>query len=604
MRGRASTTAIGALATCAALAILALTGSTPSESTPSPATAPPAAVATSLAGTVTRAEWLATSRRLSGPIPSIQRRDGSLRDAFGDDGSSRYGDAMLGYALIQTGARDGDRRLVLSGIRAVDVAARTVDPWFATRGFEVWGVAAAYNVVRARLAHLPQARAALDRWGAWLGRQYTTFLHYPGFENKHVVDAVAVLEAQRTGVRSDVPGAILGTGREVARRQAANLIERVVPRQMAGGEYVLSDPEEYPIAYHAISYAAYAHAARLLGVDRRPEPAAALRRLGRIAWRVTAPDGEIAYWGRSMAQSWTLPALAYGLAVTAAGTTEPWRSRYRAVAHRVLRRLAAYGAGPRGEWTTPSLRQDVERGRRSLDPYARSTEYTGLALVYLNLAIPLLPERAPLGRIAADGPTEAIVGQGTGRFAVVRRGDVWLAVRELGGRDLRYDFGPVAVKRLEDGVWRDVVPLRPYGGGTAGPVLLQGSDRGAAVGSRIAIAANGTVTVAGRYRTTDFRVLRDRATFQISPTGCGVRLTATARAGDLLEFSAFFRGDRGGRERPRRQLRAFGQVVTGTEPFTRIRFGRGWSSASDADLSRARLQLRARSAGPLGVTIC
>lgn len=569
-------------------------------------------VTTRMDAAVSREEWVAASRELATALFLQQREDGSLRDAFSDDGSSRYGDAIAGYALLLTGARDADRKLTGAGLRAVDAATRGgVRSWNPTRCFEVWGVAAAYNVVRARLRHQPAARESLERWAAWLRQQPTTFLQLDGYSNKHLVDAIAVLEAQRTGIAAQTRGTILGSGRALARQRAVRLVSQTVPAAVRGRNFVLSDPSNFPISYHALSYAAYARAAALLGRDAGSRVPRVLSALGHTSWAATAPDGEVGYWGRSLSQVWTLPALAYGLARTAATPSAApgaWRRRYRSTAHRVLRRLQGYGAGPRAEWTTPSLRADFAVARKSLDGYARSTEYTGLALLHLNLAIPLLPVSAPLGQIAADHPTRAVIGQGKGRFAVVRRGDVWLAARAHAGNNLRYDVGPVAVKRYADGVWRDVTPLRPPGHGTGGPVLVDGDERGLPRGARISVDRDGTIAIGGSLVTRAGKVLRRGVTFRVAPTGCGVRYTVDARSGDLFEFSAFLRGERSrdglglGLHAESDAREALALSWEGTLERTQV--DAGLASASDARLSRATMGLRAERDGPVGVTVC
>lgn len=566
----------------------------------------PQAVTTRLNPAVSRAEWLTVSRELTAALPAQQRADGSFRDAFSADGSSRYGDAMLGYALIQAGTRDGNRGQALSGILAIDAATRRNDPWFATRGFELWAVAGSYNVVRQSLRHLPQARAAMTRWAVWLRRQRTTFLGQRQISNKVLVDAVAVLETQRTGLTSTVPGTILGSARADARQRVADLISRRVPDALGSGQYpVLSDPPSFPIAYHALSYSTYARAVRLLGTGAGARAGGALQALGRTTWAATAPDGELGYWGRSTSQVWTMPAAAYGLADTMRRSTGVWRARYQATAHRLLRRLQAYGVGPRAEWTTPSLRGDFDLAVKSLDGYARATEYTGLALVHLNLAIPLLPATASLGEVAGDRDMRAVVGQGQGRFAVVRRGDVWFAARERGGLNLRYDLGPVAVKRFGGSSWRDVMPLRPPGNGTAGPVLLQGGERGIPDGQRLTVGADGVVTIAGAFRTRAGKVLRSGVSLRVVPTPCGVRWATDGRAGDRFEFSAFLRGERdGGNVSPAAAGDAFADDLAWEGRLELTTVSAGLASASDAPLSRAQLILRADRDGPVSLTQC
>ena len=551
------------------------------------------------------------SRELAAPWPALQDSSGHLRDALQPDGGSRYGDAMAGLGTLQTGIRERDPRLTRVALRALGAATRRVDPWFATRPFEVWAVAASYNLVKQRLGAGRLRRRALRRWGRWLGAQKTTFLQRGGYDNKYLVDAVAVLEAQRTGVRSRGARTILGGGREAARRRALRLLSRRIPARARASELILSDPEANPPAYHALSYSFYARAVTLLGRRASRANKAVLREMGRVTEQIVAPDGDVAYWGRSSQQNWTLPAAAYGLMATAAvaGTSAADRHRYYTLARRLLTRLRSYGVGPRGEWLTPSLRQDFAAGRRGVDPYARATEYTGLALVNLNWVERLLRTPPPIDASAA--PAQAIVGQGTGRFVVVRAGNLWYAVKQRsdGERrvaDLRYDFGLVAFKRFEAGAWRDVIPLRPMGSGSAGPVLLTGKGAAMPTGeSIVASEGDGSVLIRGGFRYSDGTWERADAEFTIGPTADGscLEVAVGGRPGERYEFSAFARGDvmptvRSGR------IAAGDQRASFDLPVESSRAEPGYSSASDARLTRQRFVVRSPARQPVGMTVC
>ena len=551
------------------------------------------------------------SRELAAPWPALQDPSGHLYDALQPDGSSRYGDAMAGLGTLQTGIRERDGRLVRVGLRALGAATRRVDPWFATRPFEVWAVAASYNLVKRRLRAGRLRRRALRRWSQWLRAQKTTVLQRGGYDNKYLVDAVAVLEAQRTGVRSRAGGTILGGGREAARRRALRLLNRQIPARARASDLILSDPEANPPAYHALSYSFYARATTLLGRRAPRANKAVLREMGRVTEQIVAPDGDVAYWGRSSQQNWTLSAAAYGLMATAAmpGTSAADRYRYYTLAGRLLTRLRSYGVGPRGEWLTPSLRQDFATGRRGIDAYARATEYTGLALVNLNWVERLL--RTPPPIVASAVQAQAIVGQGTGRFVVVRAGNLWYAVKqrsdgELGVADLRYDFGLVAFKRFEAGAWRDVIPLRPMGSGSAGPVLL--TAKGAAMPTGESIVASeddGTVLIRGGFRYSDGTWERADAEFTIRPTAnrsC-LEVAVEARPGERYEFSTFARGNVTSDPGSGR-IAASDRPASFNLPIESSRAEPGYSSASDARLTRQRFVVRSPARQPVSMTVC
>jgi hypothetical protein len=509
---------------------------------------------------------------------------------------------MAGLGLLQTGLRERNRRLVRAGLRAVSVQTRRLHDPAGAQEFRTWAVSEAYSLARSRLRHWPSARKASRRWARWLRHARIFWLRGPGYGNKVLVDAVAVLELLRTGLHSKVKGAALGNGRRQARRLALRLINRWIPAMVRRRGFLLSDPDSNPPAYHALSYAMYARAVRLLGPRASRRARAVLRRLAWTTERMTAPTGDLAYWGRSQGMGWTLSSAAYGLAATARerAVSRAARRRYRAVADRLLSRLRAYGSGPRGEWIVPAIRQDPS-ARGALDHYAHAPEYTGLALVYLNWAIPLLPRRSSAGEIPADRPLRAVLGQGQARFAVIRQGDLWYAVRERGGGSLRYDFGLIAAKRLVAGDWHDILPLRPVSSGSTGPVLRLGARHAHAVGTSMRVTRDGRVLMRGGFRFRR-RWVRRHVRFVVEGTSCGPRLLVSARAGDRYNFTAFFR--RGERRSGTNYLAVGDQVVFFSEPLTLVRFSRSRPSPSDAHLTRTRFSLRASKSGFVAFSMC
>jgi hypothetical protein len=546
---------------------------------------------------------LELARRLAAPWPAMQRPDGRFADVL-EPGRRprRHASAVLGYGLLLTGASHRDGRLIRSGARAISAAARRLDPWYNTRGFKVWAVAASYNLARERLRHRPSVRAAMPGWARWLRHQQTTHLHWVDrYENKFLVDALAVLELQRSGLASSTPGAVLGGARHRARALALRLINRRIP---AMGLRVLSDAPSFPLAYHALSYALYARAVRLLGPHATPRARALLPRLGRASWLMAAPDGDVAYWGRSLASSWTLAATTYGLDATSASRRRPvWRARAAALGARLLARLRSYGVGPHGEWITPGVREDAAAGSHGIDGYSNAVAASGLGLVFLNWAARIGPGRARSALIASDRPLRALVGRGHGRFAVVREGNLWFAVKQFGSNNLRYDFGPVAIKRFEGGAWRDLIPLRPVGFGSAGPNLIARGRTWIPSGTRTRLLPGGVVEITGGFRSRRHWIRRG-VRFRVAPVSCGLELSVSALPGDRLQFSAFLRGEA-------LLDRETGGVVSPTQVFTpglppvATWIDRhGYASASDASLSRARFGIASGGEPSVGVTLC
>jgi hypothetical protein len=238
---------------------------------------------------------------------------------------------------------------------------------------------------------------------------------------------------------------------------------------------------------------------------------------------------------------------------------------------------------------------------------------------------------------------QALLSRGDSRFAVVRTKDVWYAVRATRGgkhpEELREDFGLMALKiRGKNGGgassgWRDVVRLRPITRGegdptdSAGPVLLrdaglkafpftekatlrsdgsvviQGGLRGAPNPFKRIVARldNGTIV-----RALDFSpgtLIRQDMTYRITPTRCGARIEFPAQAGDRIEYSIFLAADE-------RRPRITSQGVSDANArwsFNRpaqVKLERGYASAFDPKLIRARATFANLPAGPVRISVC
>ena len=357
-------------------------------------------------------QWRAVSRDLAAPWPKVQRPTGNLPDYLdglvgnGEEGT-RYGDSLTGYGLLQTGLREHDDTDVAAGIKAIDYATSGERTWPTPSVFETMAVAGAYNLAREQLATDPRFLASRPQWESWLRRVKTVRLHYVNrYGNHWLVDAISVLELERSGITSNRGGTVLGTGRTTAVREAVRLINTRVPKMVPGsGPFVLSDPPDNPLAYQALSLGLYARAIDLLGNRAGPLARQTLRRVVRASWAIAAPDGDLAYFGRSQGEIWALPATAYGAEVAAAqpGSGDVDDALDHALAARAIERLGdAYPIGPSGPWITPALADDLQAGARGLDAYAGAPSMGGLALVTLNWAIDTAPAGAAAGELPAD----------------------------------------------------------------------------------------------------------------------------------------------------------------------------------------------------------
>jgi hypothetical protein len=530
----------------------------------------------------TAESWPALAERIAAPWPALQQPDGRFADYVAGGRpmpQTRYAEAMLGYGLLLVGLQDGRRDQVDAGLRAI--AWSTSRPYADNGGpsvFENLALAAAYNLARARLSGDAAFEALRRGWEEWLRQVQPLHLHRRGYGNKHLVEAVAHLELVRTHVASGVPGSVLSRPLRAVRR-VRTLLERRLPRLRAGRRaFLLSDPPKDPRAYHALSVGMLARACGLMACRARTRAVLAAAR--RASWLVTAPDGDLAYAGRSQEQGWALAFSAYGAP---------------RVAGRALGRLAKrHPVGREGMWITPA------GAAFGLDPYAGAGVYNGLTLVALGWAVER-GDRAPTrSRLRSDRNGAAVLGRGVDRLAVVRSGRLWFAVRQrpAGGAnedDLRMDFGLVALKHRAAHGWRDVAGPPPYTAGrpdSAGPVLVRAGAR--PVGRRLHVRRR-AVMVAADLITPRGRVVRRGVPFRFAARRARLTMTMGVRRGDVVELSTFasppLRTAATGVVHPGGAVTASGRVHTTVEP--------GYHSAVAANLARVRITVRAARTGAL-----
>ncbi|MEA2448842.1 MAG: hypothetical protein QOG63_774 [Thermoleophilaceae bacterium] len=496
------------------------------------------------AGAATRAQLTAYADQVATVWAARQDRvSGAFLDPASGRPSGGYGNVMMGYALMRTGERHGDERLIRAGVRGVS---SSLDEPPSVRGvFDTVSVATAYNFARRRLADDPAFHAVRRRWARYLrstgapnvdNKAQACIVAPDCFHNHEGVGATADLELLATGIGSARdPATLRGEAlTEVGQREPlfSQGSARIYGPGGESGLGLLSDTGSWPLAYHALSTAFLGRSIELLGAEA-PQPARdALRRAAVTLAGFMAPDGTVAYIGRRQEDVWSLAAAIAAAELGAAhgGGSAADHARLQVVADRALERMKArYPLTPRGLPIVPRKGPEAFTGD-GVD--GNPMTFNALALYLLNIAADSAPAKRHAGsaKLPADRPGAFVDAQQSG-FATVRHGRIWFAVH---GRavppDLRNDFGLVAAKwRSPSGGWVDVVPPRPFAYShrlTGGPVVVRNGQR-LVPGGTVSLGHHGAVKVDGPLPV------------RFAPTRRGVRIALRAQPGDVVTYTAY-----------------------------------------------------------------
>jgi hypothetical protein len=314
-----------------------------------------------------------------------------------------------------------------------------------------------------------------------------------------------------------------------------------------GAARELSDPGAEPPAYELFS----AFMLALVGeVDPHAITPAVARLRGqtdRYALDMMAPDGQLSLSGRSLDQSW-VQAAAAALGARRAALEPANAGAWSAYADRAVSYLlSAYPIRADGLLPiVPGL--NLEWSPTIMDGYAAFNQYEGLTLWLLSDALARWPRtevsRAPL---PADSP-ELLAGDlGSSGLVWGRTQRVWwqLSGRST-GTDPRSAQGLVAVKLRGAGGWRDLLALRPRGGGpsSAWTLALHGMQ---AIPTFTRVRGDGSraVLVGSYLRVRGGRAVGRplaRAVWSLTATAKGVRLSIDRPAKSTLRTTVWLAG--------------------------------------------------------------
>lgn len=528
-----------------------------------------------------------------------QQADGTIRDPL--QPSSRgisYGTVMLGDAMLGAAAGGGDAAVgdrAASLIRASMVLGAPADPFnllaiaaLARRGDTEYGSVESWHAMRADLRAWA-GQIARYPWQGSDGHCFTT----PGcYSNFQLVWSAGAAELLGAGV-DGAPGSLAADRPRVEQEIRTTVNDLAVhaagrtARGVGAPARVLSDPPQNPLAYHLFSTYMLERVHSALPSVFGPAGLKLRAEAGRYALALMAPDGDLAYAGRSDQESWVLAAAA-ALGARRAAEGGPDAPRWRSFADRALERLwrehsvLADGTIP----IVPGLRARWEDGM--LDSYAQMAQYNGLTVWLLADAAAHWPAvDAPRAPLPADRNLLVDDLGGTG-LVWGRHGDVWWAVsgrRTAPGP--RYDQGVVAVKSLAHGKPLDLVAARPREGRPTGAWLLETPKGRARFVARKASGSGARATLAGDWRLKSGRTWR-RASWTISSRKGGMVAATALRRHERLGAAVWAHpGDRS-------PLTATGSASTGrcraSASGTACPYVTRWSKPGRAALELAPLK--------------
>jgi hypothetical protein len=474
----------------------------------------------------------------------------------GPSGRNAYGPAMLGGSLVLNGLRNGNERVARAGFRSIGYGIRS--------RFGLSRLSAGKNRTRPTFEYPFSMLPLVEAHRSWASRRSTPIRPSRGLarmvrrelrqsaplpagvdslrlsdgENRVTLERLIWLEVVESGLKP-LPGKS-GRGTILARPgafrgSAVRWMRRVIsskpdfssddrPDPMSS----LSDPPNWPPAYHALTSALLARFGRLAPPSLRPVVWSKLRRAVRYSRLTSSPAGDVAYMGRSTLQPWTIAMTAYAALVASGspGIGGYEAARNKAFAGQLLDHLESEYLKPGGRvMLSPAVARDQARGVQALDTYAAEVSYAGLTLLGLEWASRY---DSPDGAWQQAGSTLVTSADPSRTRGFIRSSRLWAAVRGVRtpDGDRRGDAGPVAALQKVDGEWLWLVPPRPrdqmpFGnspsswlvvrsgdGRTLRPLVTSTARQGDRISQRISFGSDGFVAP-------------DQLDVSYAPAGCG-----------------------------------------------------------------------------------
>jgi len=435
--------------------------------------------------------------RLAASWPARQNAGGDFDDYVLQAKPSQtrdwYGPAVLGAALVLTGQRTANKRVLDSGLKSVSYAIsrraglsdRQGSSYTASRPsgyaypFSLLALSDVWNSIHKRWPSAG-ADASPPEWRLLLTQAAPIVAPSPAQRpgNQLLLEHLEWQSLIASNLTSRFSYSILahrGAWATKIDQWVDSWLAKAPANYSADGtdqqrNLLLSDYPAWPYAYHAFSVGLLARMIHYSGKSRRLKLMPKLREAVRTSRILASPLGDVAYGGRSSMMPWALSFTAYAALVVAndTGTSATEAAEDRRLARTVLDRLSTgYFSPAAGLMLMPSMAGGIENSLAALDPYPCAVPYSGLTLLGLEwvgaerdgpMSTPARPSSPVTTRVGGPGLDSSLI--------VLKSGRLWLGLRgerhDFGlDQDLRYDLGPSAAQQLVNGVWRWLLPTRP-----------------------------------------------------------------------------------------------------------------------------------------------
>ncbi|MBP8591330.1 hypothetical protein KBI33_02550 [Candidatus Shapirobacteria bacterium] len=422
-----------------------------------------------------------------------QQEDGNFHDPLEKNSipANQYGTSHLGASLVWYGLRTNQVNLIQKGIKAINWHIDHFDDFH--RPFNGFAVAYAYNQLKTTSYFDEFIK---NKWENYLREAiFAPSISKVNYEsNWALMQAAFFGQLYNTNIESLQANSTNIENFLANKNYWLNYYEQFFnntyhSQGIVDGGYT-GDPGTWPTAYHSFSAALLS---KYLADSPSPNKTAKedLIKILDTTLKLMAPDGDIAYYGRSNEQSFVLAsnilAFEYGAKIAKGNGDHLKSSWYKRAAQLSFERLKRYHRiGKNGNYINIVPKLDNQFDNQGLDYYANLPTYNGLTILLLAMAIDITsPDIISMPLPLEDQSSTYSYLLPTVGLSIIKNKETWMIIANgnlvyeivkngANNADLRYDTGLIKAKKFIKGKWHDLVLSRPYGQGARYSLMPRG----------------------------------------------------------------------------------------------------------------------------------